>query len=154
MQIDALIETLSARGVKLTPDGDALVARPASRLTDADRDAIRAHKPELRRLLLLDRIEATWKPGEWLAYREGGQLVTARYSGTSTAGTVNVWLADGGLRVITAETVALDWTPDAAETFEERLCIMLEAGVPEEVARERAEQCTRDYLNRLAGGRA
>jgi hypothetical protein len=65
-----------------------------------------------------------------------------------------VWLADGALRAIPPEAVALDWSPDAASTFEERLSIMLEAGVPEALARERAERCTREYLDRVAGGAA
>jgi len=48
--------------------------------------------------------------------------------------------------------VALDWCPDAAELFEERLSIMLAAGVPEDVARERAEACTLEYVDRLRDG--
>lgn len=47
----ALLDTLTRRGVRLLPDGDGLVIRPASRLTDADRAAIREHKTELLRLL-------------------------------------------------------------------------------------------------------
>jgi hypothetical protein len=154
MTAQALVATLVARGVRLIPDGDGLVAKPASRLTEADRQAIRTHKPDLLRLLLLDRIEATWKPGEWLAYRDGGVVLTAKYAGISTEGKVNVWLADGAVRAIPADAVALDWCPDAAEIFEERLSIMLAAGVPEEVARPRAEHCTREYLDRLQGGAA
>jgi hypothetical protein len=120
----------------------------------ADRQAIRIHEPELTRRLFLDRIEATWTPGEWLAYHDGAQLLTAKYAGTSTLGRVNVWLADGALRAIPPEAVALDWRPDAAEIFEERLAIMLEAGVPEDMAGVRAERCTREYLARLSAGAA
>jgi hypothetical protein len=148
----ALIQTLAARGVQLMPDANGLVAKPASKLTDTDRQAIRAQKEELLRVLLLDRIATTWKPGEWLAYRDGGQLMTAKYAGTTASGKVNVWLADGAVRAVLAEAVALDWCPDAAEIFEERLSIILGTGVPEEVARVRAEQCTREYLDRLTSG--
>ena len=151
MTPQALLDTLAARGVRLLLDGDGLVVKPASKLTDADRQAIRNHKPELLRLLLLDHIEATWKPGEWLAYRDGGELLTASYASTNTAGMVNVWLADGALRAIAPEAVALDWLPAAAEVFEERLSIMLAAGVPEDVARVRAEACIREYIERLRG---
>ena len=42
-----ILEALAARGVTLLPDGDALIAMPASRLTPADRELIRAHKQEL-----------------------------------------------------------------------------------------------------------
>ncbi|MGD0949103.1 MAG: hypothetical protein ABSA52_16960 [Candidatus Binatia bacterium] len=154
MMAQALIQTLAARGVQLMPDGDGLVAKPASKLTDVDREAIRAQKAELVRLLLVDRIAAIWKPGESLAYRDGGQLITAKYAGTTASGRVNVWLADGAVRAVLAEAVALDWWPDAAEIFEERLSIILGAGVPEEVARVRAERCTREYLDRLTGGAA
>lgn len=149
MDAQALVATLAARGVTLIPDADGLVARPASCLTNADREAIRAHKAELRRLLLCDLIEKTFVSGEWLAYRDNDQLVTARYAGTGTNNRVNVRLHDGANRAVAPEAVALDWRPDAAEMFEERLCIMLEAGLSEDVARPRAEQCTREYLERL-----
>lgn len=151
MHAQELIATLAARGVRLIPDGAGLVAKPASRLTDSDRQAIRTHKPELLRLLLVDRIAAAWKPGEWLAYRDDDNLLTAKYAGTGADGKVNVWLADGAVRAVPAGAVALDWCPDAAEIFEERLSIMLAAGVPEEVARPRAECCTREYFDRLQG---
>ena len=130
-------------------DGEDLVAKPASKLTDADRQAIRAHKDELRRLLVLDRIETTWGLGERIAYHDGGQLLTAKYAGVSTEGKVSVWLGDGAVRAIPAEAVALNWAPDATEVFEERLSIMLEAGLPEEVARVRAEQGTCEYFDRV-----
>lgn len=42
---------LAARGIRLAAQGDRLVARPASRLTDEDRDAIRQHRASLLRLL-------------------------------------------------------------------------------------------------------
>lgn len=103
---------------------------------------------------VLDRIEATWKPGELIAYRDGSQLVTVKYAGVGTDGKVNVWPNKGAVRAIPVEAIALDWKPDAAAVFEERLCIMLEAGVPEDVARTRAEACTREYLARLTRGGA
>src|ERR1043166_9376608 len=121
MTVQGLIATLAARGVQLFPDRTGLIAKPASKLTDIDRNEIRSHKPELLRLLLVDRIETIWKPSEWLAYRDSGRLLTAKYAGTSIDGRVNVWLADGAVRAIPAEAVALDWWPDIAEIFEERL---------------------------------
>jgi hypothetical protein len=51
MNVQALLEDLTSRGVQLTPDGDGLVVRPASKLTDSDRQAIRTHKPELLAVL-------------------------------------------------------------------------------------------------------
>ncbi len=86
---------------------------------------------------LLDGIEATREPSEWIAYRDRGELLTARYAFTSTRGNVNVWLADGAIRAVPAESIALDWQPDAAELFEERVAIMLAEEVSEDQARER-----------------
>ena len=60
MDAQALLSNLSARGIMLTPDGDALVARPRQRLTDADREAIRRHKTALLAHLSAEdaRVEA------------------------------------------------------------------------------------------------
>jgi hypothetical protein len=46
-----LLENLTRRGVRLTPKPPKLIAEPSSLLTDADRAAIRAHKPRLLALL-------------------------------------------------------------------------------------------------------
>lgn len=49
---EALICHLSARGIRLALDGSVwLIVEPASRLSDEDRQAIRAHKAELLRLV-------------------------------------------------------------------------------------------------------
>ena len=42
-----VLAQLSALGVTLSREGDALIARPRSALTDQARDMIRAHKQEL-----------------------------------------------------------------------------------------------------------
>lgn len=102
---------------------------------------------------LANHIANTWKPGERIAYREGGALVTAKYAGVSIRDAVNVWLADGATRAIPAAAVALDWRPPEADVFEERLSVMLNAGVPEDVARNRAAVCTREYLARFHGSK-
>jgi hypothetical protein len=66
--IEALIASLNARGIRLIPDGNGLIAKPASRLTDHDRQAIRANKLALLAYLRCrevalwckeDRIDAT-----------------------------------------------------------------------------------------------
>jgi hypothetical protein len=48
-----LMESLTKRGIRLYPGpaGNQIIVRPASRLTDDDRQAIRARKAELLRLL-------------------------------------------------------------------------------------------------------
>lgn len=51
MKAEGLLSALLARGVRLIPDGDGLIVEPASGLTDADRHAIRARKPQLLALL-------------------------------------------------------------------------------------------------------
>jgi hypothetical protein len=52
---EVIIADLGQRGIRLTPAGDGIAVEPASRLTDADRQAIRAHKVELLTLL---RVQA------------------------------------------------------------------------------------------------
>jgi len=44
MNVESLIVSFTARGIRLIPDGHRLIAKPASKLTDADREAIRTHK--------------------------------------------------------------------------------------------------------------
>lgn len=54
MTVETLLQTLACRGIELKPEPSgrpAIIARPASRLTDEDRAAIRAHKPQLLTLL-------------------------------------------------------------------------------------------------------
>ncbi len=51
MNAEALISNLAARGIVLIPDGNSLIARPRERLTDADRERIRAHKANLLAML-------------------------------------------------------------------------------------------------------
>ncbi len=47
MQAGRLLTALSERGIEIQADGADLVVRPSSRLTDADRAAIRAAKTDL-----------------------------------------------------------------------------------------------------------
>lgn len=111
---------------------------------------LRETRDRLRTELEAGRIEQKWKPGHRIAYRDAaGSLEVVRFMGVSVGGAVNFWTNDGLGRPVPVESVALDWVPDAAEIFEERLAIMLEADVPEEVARERAEALTREYLKRI-----
>lgn len=58
--IDAvsLVDSLRRRDIRLIPDPPKLIVEPASKLTDADREAIRTHKPELLRLLAYAEPEA------------------------------------------------------------------------------------------------
>jgi len=83
--VESLIASLTARGIRLEPDGDALIARPASKLTDADREAIRAHKaalfarirparpitPDSRQPLIADEVRATIEAIEAEARADG-----------------------------------------------------------------------------------
>jgi hypothetical protein len=46
-----ILNDLSERGILLIPDGEKLVAEPASRLSDADRAAVRQNKLDLLRIL-------------------------------------------------------------------------------------------------------
>jgi hypothetical protein len=51
MDAHALLSDFRSRGIALIPNGEKLTVEPASRLTDADRAAIRAAKAELLKLL-------------------------------------------------------------------------------------------------------
>ena len=51
MTAETLVVTFASRGIELAADGDTLMAKPASKLTDADREAIRQHKAALLDLL-------------------------------------------------------------------------------------------------------
>src|SRR5215468_4021001 len=51
MNATSLIESLAARGISLSPNGESVRVMPASALTDDDRRAIRDHKQEI--LLIL-----------------------------------------------------------------------------------------------------
>jgi len=53
-----LIADFRKRGIRLMPDGDSLIVEPASRLSDADRAAIRQYKPLLLVLLTVNETEA------------------------------------------------------------------------------------------------
>lgn len=56
-----LLAELAGAGLSVTADGDRLVVRPASKLTDDMRTALRATKPELLALLSGPPAE----PGRW-----------------------------------------------------------------------------------------
>jgi hypothetical protein len=155
MSAAALLAELHHRGVSVGVVGEKLrVEAPVGTITPEVKAALTEYKLELRRLLLLTRILATWNAGELIAFRDKNSLFTAKFDTVTTIGKVEVTiqLADGALRTVPVEAVALDWSRDGVEIFAERLCIMLEAGVPGEVARLRAEECTREYLDRLRGG--
>lgn len=51
MVAQVLVQTLAARGIRLSTNGQSVIVEPASRLTDDDRAAIRAHKSELVQIL-------------------------------------------------------------------------------------------------------
>lgn len=62
METPALLLHLFGRGITVSPlPGGNLLVKPAARLTDTDRDAIRAHKPAL--VDLLQRQSPTTAPG-------------------------------------------------------------------------------------------
>jgi hypothetical protein len=47
MDVESLIANFTARGIQLIPDGNGLIVKPASKLTNADRQIINAHKAAL-----------------------------------------------------------------------------------------------------------
>jgi hypothetical protein len=67
-EIEDLISSFARRGIRLIPDGDGLAVEPASKLTDADRQKIRAKKAEL--------IEFLRRPPERNRWPEGARTAT------------------------------------------------------------------------------
>jgi TubC N-terminal docking domain len=57
VNVDCIVADLAERDIRLMPDGNALVVEPASKLTEDDRQTIRAHKPALLELLSRRPIE-------------------------------------------------------------------------------------------------
>lgn len=51
MEIETIVAGLRHRGIRLRLEGDRLIATPASSLTSAEADRIRAHKPAIVALL-------------------------------------------------------------------------------------------------------
>src|SRR5215831_5110153 len=47
MDVESLVAHFAERGIELIPDGQGLIVKPASKLTDADRQLINAHKVAL-----------------------------------------------------------------------------------------------------------
>src|SRR5690242_8224162 len=93
MNVETLIASFSARGIRLIPNPPKLTVEPASKLTDADRAAIRQAKPELLRILapLPERIiEATFTPAIAPTYN------AAEFPPCPVCGHVRYWLASGG----------------------------------------------------------
>src|ERR1700730_17092501 len=95
MDARALIEDFSRRGIRLIPNPPRLTVEPASRLSDADRAAIRASKPELLRILAGVRpsaiIEATCRTAS--APSTAGPI---EFPACPVCGSVRYWLASGG----------------------------------------------------------
>jgi|SRR5208283_3317960 len=78
MDVQELVATLASRGIRIAPDptGEKLTVEPASRLTDADRAAIKQAKPELLRLLRKDTpTPPRAQPMTW-TQDEGAALIT------------------------------------------------------------------------------
>ena len=75
--------------------------------------------------------------------------VVAGCFGRSLVGRGHVRPNAGYPLALLPSAIGLDLQPSSAAMFEEQLRILLEAGVPENIARVRAEQATRKHLARL-----
>jgi hypothetical protein len=122
----ALLSNLSTRGIMLIPDGDALIARPRQRLTDADREAIRRHKSALlahlsaedaraEALAVLQRLKAFTLPTGRMA---AAHLVAQRLASTLSASKPGENREDAtailhSVRALEGELIALGGTYDA-----------------------------------------
>ena len=74
----AILDTLKAHGVRLTRDGEDLIATPKAALTDELRALIREHKPEL--LEIIGKAEPTPEDRDFFRVILPGATL-ARYAG-------------------------------------------------------------------------
>ena len=112
--IAALVSNLTGRGMSVTVEGERLAVRPASRLTDADRELLRRHKAELLAHLTRAGPEP-WVAATAIALMHGadGAVAASGASGRHPdvrAAVERVWDAHrrhdlGGVRAACAELV-------------------------------------------------
>lgn len=105
-----LLANLAGAGVIVTADGDRLVIRPASKLTDEQRTALRAAKPEVLALLAGNRS------------RDARAILPPAYAGT--------WADDDIARFSErrARLLCWGWAEADAEALAERLVIRDRSG--------------------------
>ncbi len=72
MNPSALLAYLRVSGFTIQPDGDALIVSPASRLTDALREAIRQTKPDLMALLWAENLREHFEERAAILECDGG----------------------------------------------------------------------------------
>lgn len=68
----ALLDHLRTLGFTIEPDGDTLIVSPASRLTDALREAIRQAKPDVLALLWADSLREHFEERAAILECDGG----------------------------------------------------------------------------------
>jgi hypothetical protein len=99
MDAHRLLDDFQARGIRLIPEGGNLAVEPASRLSDADRAAIRACKPELLRILAGVRpsaiIEATFRIA---SAPSSDSAVAPDFPPCPECGATRYWISLGMLR--------------------------------------------------------
>ncbi|MGB9670678.1 MAG: hypothetical protein ACPLXR_05955 [Halothiobacillaceae bacterium] len=72
MNAAALLADLRAAGFALHPDGDRLIVSPASKLTPAQREAIREHKPGLLACLWAETLKEHFEERAAILEFDGG----------------------------------------------------------------------------------
>jgi hypothetical protein len=93
MDAQQVLSNFRTRGIRLIPEGCSLAVEPASRLSDADRAAIRLAKEELLRILapVPERvIEATFITARASTHND------AEFPPCPVCGQVRYWLTSGG----------------------------------------------------------
>lgn len=98
MDAYVLLSNFRTRGITLIPNGEKLTAEPASRLSDADRAAIRESKRDLLRLLSQSEapepvIEATFRAAKATIAE---QLINPEFPGCPECKMARYWIAPSG----------------------------------------------------------
>jgi len=107
MDAHMLLSDFRSRGIALIPNGEKLTVEPASRLTDADRAAIRAAKAELLKLLAASGLRD----------READEIDrVARTDGWSPPAEIPPAIASE-IKRIESQALALGWRPERLWNF-------------------------------------
>ena len=150
-----LIHQLRARGFALEATGDRLMVAPSSRLTDADRDAIRCNKPELLALLSAPTcadcgqpLESDAAPGWRHSWCPAGCSDAWEALGGQTLGASGAPLFGGRLSLFDACYRDADTDDEGRYVLAERAAVYeFDGGLSRAEAEERA---AREWLERCA----
>ena len=132
-----LLQHLFAAGFRIDADGDKLTIKPASELTDEQRQQVRAHKTELLALLATDPDRWCWPHSEAM---NSGEIATFTERVDQS---IRRGMTEAQAEALADDMVQRDRHPDDwREAFEERAAIMeFDGGLSRDDAEAEARAC-------------